>query len=100
MIRGMIAEQLYRAQQILKNHPIIGTDYSIRPEIVNNMKPTILCIMDGWGVGPNTKYNAVAQANTPIFDRLIKKWPNSLMQASGEYVGLPMAKWVTQRLVI
>ena len=27
-------------------------------EIVNNMKPTILCIMDGWGVGPNTKYNA------------------------------------------
>ena len=53
------------------------------------MKPTILCIMDGWGVGPNTKYNAVAQANTPVFDQLIKKWPNSLMQASGEYVGLP-----------
>ena len=45
--------------------------------------------MDGWGVGPNTKYNAVAQAHTPIFDRLIKQWPNSLMQASGEYVGLP-----------
>ena len=53
------------------------------------MKPTILCIMDGWGVGPNTKYNAIAQANTPVFDQLIKKWPNSLMQASGEYVGLP-----------
>ena len=45
--------------------------------------------MDGWGVGPDTKYNAVTQANTPVFDRLIKQWPNSLMQASGEYVGLP-----------
>jgi len=53
------------------------------------MKPTILCIMDGWGIGPNTKCNAVTQANTPVFDRLIKQWPNSLMQASGEYVGLP-----------
>ena len=53
------------------------------------MKPTILCIMDGWGIGPHTKYNAVTQAKTPVFDRLIKRWPNSLMQASGRYVGLP-----------
>ena len=45
--------------------------------------------MDGWGIGPHTKYNAVTQANTPVFDRLIERWPNSLMQASGGYVGLP-----------
>ena len=53
------------------------------------MKPTILCIMDGWGISSNKKYNAVTQAKTPIFDQLVRQWPNSLMHASGEHVGLP-----------
>ena len=53
------------------------------------MKPTILCIMDGWGISSNKKYNAVTQAKTPIFDQLVRQWPNNLMHASGEHVGLP-----------
>ena len=53
------------------------------------MKPTILCIMDGWGISSNAKYNAVTQAKTPIFDQLVRQWPNNLMHASGEHVGLP-----------
>ena len=45
--------------------------------------------MDGWGISSNEKYNAVTQAKTPIFDQLVRQWPNSLMHASGEHVGLP-----------
>ena len=45
--------------------------------------------MDGWGISSNAKYNAVTQAKTPIFDQLVRQWPNSLMHASGEHVGLP-----------
>ena len=45
--------------------------------------------MDGWGISSNAKYNAVTQAKTPIFDQLVRQWPNNLMHASGEHVGLP-----------
>ncbi len=46
--------------------------------------------MDGCGLGDKTdKNNAVQQANTPVLDGLMKKYPTSKLQASGEYVGLP-----------
>lgn len=53
------------------------------------MKPTVLCIMDGWGISPDQEFNAIAKAKTPIFDSLLKQWPHGVMQASGEHVGLP-----------
>lgn len=49
----------------------------------------ILCILDGWGIGPSSKYNAIYQANTPHYDRLIKKFPSALISTSGRDVGLP-----------
>lgn len=52
-------------------------------------KPVILCILDGWGLSPDTQYNAVAQALTPTFDRLMQDCPNATLIASGEDVGLP-----------
>lgn len=46
--------------------------------------------MDGCGLGDKTdKNNAVQQAKTPVLDGLMAKYPNSKLQASGEYVGLP-----------
>ena len=52
--------------------------------------PICLIIMDGWGIGdPSDKYNAIQVGKTPILDELTKKYPNSQLQASGEYVGLP-----------
>jgi len=53
------------------------------------MKPTLLIILDGWGIRENTEFNAVAQANTPVFDRLMNTYPSSLLGASGVSVGLP-----------
>ena len=52
--------------------------------------PICLVIMDGWGIGnPKDKYNAIQVGQTPILDELTAKYPNSQLQASGEYVGLP-----------
>ncbi len=53
------------------------------------MKPIVLCILDGVGVNTETKHNAVALANMPFFDELLKKYPHSLLNASGNAVGLP-----------
>ncbi|MBM7561096.1 2,3-bisphosphoglycerate-independent phosphoglycerate mutase [Fusibacter tunisiensis] len=52
-------------------------------------KPTAIMILDGWGQNNAQTGNAVAMANTPIFDQLIEKYPNTLLAASGMDVGLP-----------
>lgn len=52
-------------------------------------KPVVLCIMDGVGINPNTSHNAVALANMPFFDKLLKQYPHSVLDASGPAVGLP-----------
>ncbi len=50
---------------------------------------TLLIILDGWGYREETKDNAVASAKTPNFDRYWKTYPHTLLEASGEAVGLP-----------
>ncbi len=58
-----------------------------------NKKPIVVCILDGWGVGdPNDKGNAIALAKTPFYDSMIKEFPNITIEASGEYVGLPVGQ--------
>lgn len=49
----------------------------------------LLIVRDGWGYSPETKYNMIAQAHTPYTDSLEKKYPTTLLKASGEVVGLP-----------
>lgn len=52
--------------------------------------PVALIIMDGWGIGDmNDSSNAIAIAKTPVIDGLIKNYPNTYLQCSGEAVGLP-----------
>ena len=46
-------------------------------------------ILDGWGYGTVESSNAIKKANTPFFDHLLRTYPNSRLQASGEAVGLP-----------
>ena len=53
------------------------------------MKKVLLCIMDGIGISNNKKYNAVYNSNTPVLDKLWDSYPHSLLDASGELVGLP-----------
>ena len=52
-------------------------------------KPLVLIILDGWGYRAETKANAIALARKPTYDRLLRDYPNTLIQTSGHYVGLP-----------
>ncbi len=56
---------------------------------MSNIKPTILIVLDGFGIAPMHEGNAVARAKKPFFDSLIRDYPHALLQASGEEVGLP-----------
>ena len=51
--------------------------------------PTILIIMDGFGLCPGNPGNAVCCANTPVLDELFASNPCSHLSASGLDVGLP-----------
>ncbi|WP_028293339.1 2,3-bisphosphoglycerate-independent phosphoglycerate mutase [Oceanobacter kriegii] len=51
--------------------------------------PVALIILDGWGFREETDNNAIANANTPTWDRLLDAFPNTLIQTSGSAVGLP-----------
>ncbi len=51
-------------------------------------KPTLLIIMDGFGVAPDSDGNAITRAKTTVFDRLIRTYPTMTLRASGEEVGL------------
>lgn len=52
-------------------------------------KPTVLMILDGFGLNEKTEGNAVAQAKTPVIDGLMKEYPFVKGNASGLAVGLP-----------
>jgi len=52
-------------------------------------KPTVLMILDGFGLNDKTDGNAVAQAKTPVIDKLMKDYPFVKGYASGLAVGLP-----------
>ena len=52
-------------------------------------KPTVLMILDGYGLNENAKGNAVAEGKTPVMDRLMKEYPFVKGNASGMAVGLP-----------
>ena len=52
-------------------------------------KPLLLMILDGWGVAPASRTNAVTTANTPNLDKLFDTCPHALLNCSGEHVGLP-----------
>ena len=51
--------------------------------------PTVLLILDGYGLSEKKEHNAIALADTPVMDRLMKECPFVRGNASGLAVGLP-----------
>ena len=49
----------------------------------------ILIILDGWGINTKKEGNAIALARTPVYDSLLSEYPHTILDASGESVGLP-----------
>lgn len=52
-------------------------------------RPTVLMILDGYGLNDKIEGNAVKLANTPVMDKLMAEYPFVEGQASGMAVGLP-----------
>jgi len=52
-------------------------------------KRAMLIILDGWGIGPDPERSAIANAKTPVMDRLLQEFPHSTLITYGEDVGLP-----------
>ena len=55
-------------------------------------KKAILAILDGWGIGTDSKVSAIDQANTPFIDSCYKNFPHTTLEASGIAVGLPFGQ--------
>ena len=51
--------------------------------------PLALGILDGYGYSPERHYNAIAQAQKPTLDNIMHNYPHTLLDASGQAVGLP-----------
>jgi 2,3-bisphosphoglycerate-independent phosphoglycerate mutase len=57
--------------------------------VPTSKRPLVLTILDGWGYRAETANNAIALAKKPTYDKLLREYPNTLIQASDHFVGLP-----------
>jgi len=55
-------------------------------------RPVLLIIMDGWGLGSGGPEDAIAQAHTPVVDRLWQQYAHTRLFTHGAHVGLPSDK--------
>lgn len=61
-------------------------------------KKVILVVMDGWGLAKPDEFNAIANAKTPNYDRLVREFPNISLKSDGEAVGLPEGQFGTSEV--
>jgi 2,3-bisphosphoglycerate-independent phosphoglycerate mutase len=52
-------------------------------------RPLLLMILDGYGLRQDKEGNAITTAKTPNLNKLFSSYPHSMLEASGESVGLP-----------
>src|SRR3990167_8655065 len=58
------------------------------PVPANNV-PLVLAILDGWGIAPPSRGNAITEAKLPFYNDLLKHYRVVTLAAAGEAVGLP-----------
>ena len=76
----------------LEQPPAMGGSTLVPGYNWNGKRRALLIILDGWGLGPQNDNNPIFLAETPIWDDLLRRYPTSLLQASGEAVGLQAGK--------
>ena len=83
--RGLVHRFKVRAFNNTNEYGALSKIVSIRL----NKSPTVLLILDGFGLSEKSEHNAIAQADTPVLDKLMKECPFVKGNASGLAVGLP-----------
>ena len=61
-------------------------------------KPVVLMVLDGYGLNDKTEGNAIAQADTPVMDKLMAECPFQKGNESGLSVGLPDEQMVNSEV--
>ncbi len=56
------------------------------------IRPLVLVLLDGWGICAEREANALAQARTPVYDRLAGSYPHTVLTAAGPDVGVAPGK--------
>jgi len=74
---------------LVLNAVVPGMSAASAEEKTDSKRPTVLLILDGYGLSERTEHNAIAMADTPVMDRLMKEYPFVKGNASGLAVGLP-----------
>jgi 2,3-bisphosphoglycerate-independent phosphoglycerate mutase len=69
--------------------PEVMTGHPLLHDTTARAKRILLIILDGWGFNAETEGNLIAQARTPVMDRLQALYSMSILNASGAAVGLP-----------
>ncbi|MEK7640245.1 MAG: 2,3-bisphosphoglycerate-independent phosphoglycerate mutase [Patescibacteria group bacterium] len=59
-----------------------------RCPILKPQLPVVLVVMDGWGIAKPSPWNAISQAKTPNYTKLLAQYPNTSVEAGGKAVGL------------
>ena len=52
-------------------------------------RPIVLVVLDGFGIGPDPAVDAIRAADMPVWRGLLERWPNAVLRASEDAVGLP-----------
>jgi len=65
---------------------------------MNRPNPVVLAILDGWGIAPKGSGNAISNAKTPNFDKIISSYPAMTLRASGDEVGLSWGEMGTSEV--
>jgi 2,3-bisphosphoglycerate-independent phosphoglycerate mutase len=70
--------------------PSVMTGQSLIPShLPDRRRRVLLLILDGWGIGDGGPGDLIAQANTPVMDRLLATCPHTRLHAAGPAVGMP-----------
>jgi 2,3-bisphosphoglycerate-independent phosphoglycerate mutase len=70
--------------------PIAAVNKTHKRDTMNNrVKPFVLIILDGWGDSKIREHNPTQLVKTPHITRLLQNFPHTLLEASGNAVGLP-----------
>ncbi|MCX7974997.1 MAG: alkaline phosphatase family protein [Candidatus Aminicenantes bacterium] len=88
---GLAKPREMTGQSLLADFPKaeISKFRSIKTKSSELSFPLVFLILDGWGYRENSYGNLIAEASTPNFDYLWRRFPHCLLEASGEAVGLP-----------
>lgn len=83
-----VVQFLLRMCQMMNVRPLSAGTCILEEEIMSK-KPTVLMILDGYGLNDTCEANAVCEAKTPVMDQLKSQCPFVKGNASGMAVGLP-----------